>query len=128
MSSLLAWYKGTQVILKVDDGYLVFDGQEFVYPQDAKYVMLVTQPTNVVYNTPTPVEYDQFVQYVQLTMRNKWVAKVISWSATTPTGDPDVVEASDPLDGECLCGITCLGTNLSYVRVYEDTDPDDEDN
>ncbi|QDH83407.1 hypothetical protein [Achromobacter phage Motura] len=33
--------------------------------------------------------------------------------------NPTLIYAPDPTGGQCICGVTCLGDNLSFVRIIQ---------
>lgn len=53
---ITAWYQGTHVQLVVPDGHLVYDGSNFVKPEFAKQVILLTQPVVAVNPELYPIQ------------------------------------------------------------------------
>ncbi len=111
---ITAWYLNTQVQLKVADNHLVYDGNTFVSPATAKYVAL-NLPTQVQV-TPTPKPIQELPLGETFLMNTLYLCEVISVSSTAEATS-DVVAAVDPLNGACLCGITCFGPKIFYVVI-----------
>lgn len=113
---ITAIYLGMSIQLSVDDGFLVYDGVQFVEPASAKTVMLVhTTGVSVVGNTydiqnssPIPVG---------LTIYNQYVCTVTSVTPGTLVSVFQPVTSSDPTGGNCICGITCSGTEVQAVQI-----------
>jgi hypothetical protein len=115
MSTLLVTLpNATQVVLKVADNTLVFDGHDFVEPSEAEYVML--------YSVDVAALSLPFVE-ASITMTTKAYIKagIVAYDAisVTPTST-SVVAEPDPSLGQCICFVTCTGTVLRYVRVIID--------
>lgn len=113
---LTAWYMNRKVLIGVDANSLVFDGSSWVSPRFARYVALkyftdVTQSNAQSY----PIQYHK--EEIDLTWKNYWVCKILDYD---PNGvmPSDVIQEVDPNNGECLCGVTCLGTEIQNVPVY----------
>lgn len=102
-----------KAILDVADGFLVFDGQYFVEPYYSSYVELYTLPVYAL-----SLEYrDQLPVALQASVRIR--ALVINKDPTqVPDTDPSLVVELDPASGQCVCGLTCNGTDLRFVTVY----------
>lgn len=114
-SSVMAWYKGQKVYLAIPDNSLLFDGTQFVRPADAKWVWL-TATTEAVFLSPAPLPINEFEHRVELTQEQGYVCQVIG-TGITIADPPEVIAIPDPNDGECVCGVTCSGTDLQYVTV-----------
>jgi hypothetical protein len=114
--TIKAKFRGKTVLLSIPDNSLVFDGREFVSPKKAKRVMLgLIGQANFM--SPGPVTLDQFQSRHALIMRNYFLCTVLGTDVSS-TGQPsDVITIPDPNDGICLCGVTCTGTNIQYVKV-----------
>ncbi len=111
MSILTLQMPARQVVMNVADNTLVYDGQNFVAPEDAKYVMLYAVPITAM-NLPFQYPAIQF----QTSAANK--CAVLAYNGTSePSTSPEVVHVDDPSLGMCICGITCQGVNLAYVKV-----------
>jgi len=112
-----AWYLGQKVYLGLGSSdVLVFDGNQFVRPQDADYVMLVTVQ-NVTGDIPGdlyPESND--VNQISATWNNRFLCKVIGVTSAAVVGT-DVETIVDPNNGQCVCGISCAGTDLQYIQV-----------
>lgn len=122
-STLSAWYRGQLVYLNVPPNSLVFDGQNFVRPSDVQQVALVTTVPVGPVTVPGPWPETNTLQQAALSWLNTWICKVADRGSQT-TGVSDVVSVSDPNNGQCVCGVTCEGTDLQYVQVLVDTSPD----
>jgi hypothetical protein len=114
--SIKAWYLGRQVYLAMPDHSLVFDGQNFVRPQDAKYVALISTFTTGPFTVPSEWPETQTINQVALTWPNMILAQVIDANSPPITGN-DLITVTDPHDGACVCGISCFGTELQFVQV-----------
>lgn len=102
---------GDTAILGTGDGMLVFDGSEFVSPQSLKYVELYGVPVSA-YSTP----YKEVPAQV-LSTATRIRALVLGTDPTAAPLDPSIVSAMDPSGGQCICGLTCNGTELRFVAV-----------
>jgi Bacterial Ig domain len=118
--SIKAWYNGRQVLLGVIPNALVFDGYSFVRPQDAKFVAIVEVVTVGPETVPPPWPETQTLEQASLTWTNVWLCGVIAIDQT-PISDIDIVAVTDPNNGACVCGISCLGNDLQYVTVTDVT-------
>lgn len=95
----------TNQTISLDPTVLILSNDgAFVLPADAKYIGLVpiTFASNQI---PTTVN-----------------AKVLSVDLNPAASDLVIAgyEAKthlDPTDGECMCFVTCKGSNLSYIKV-----------
>lgn len=97
-------------IFNIADGDLVYDGSEFILPQNAKYIELYDVPVNAL-----SLEYKNVVE--MLTVSQVISACVIDYlPVSVPATDPQVIVEPNP-SSSCVCGITCNGMNLSYVKV-----------
>lgn len=111
MSILTLQMPARQVVMNVADNTLVYDGQNFVAPEDAKYVMLYDIPVDAL---SLPFQYPAV--HFQTNAANK--CAVLAYNGTTePSTSPEVIHVGDPSMGLCICGITCQGVNLAYVKV-----------
>jgi hypothetical protein len=108
---------GVQQVIDVDTADLVLSGQDFVSPQTAPSVTLVGASSD---STFTPFAYAP-VPPGALNLINSQAQQVrVCWREPVGTDDfpnQDLVTVVDPSGGVCVCGITCQGTNLSYVQV-----------
>lgn len=103
---------GNQVNLAIADNTLVFDGLEFKEPQDLKYVELYGVPVEA-----STVPYKELPQQTLMTaVRIKAIVLGTDPTEASLT-DPQVVSVSDPSMGQCICGLTCAGTDLRFVTV-----------
>lgn len=102
---------GGSASLGVAENTLVYDGQEFLSPDKVKYLELYTLPVQALsakYRTPQ--------EFLHAAVRIR--ALVINRDPTVvPDTDPSVVAEVDPSGGQCICGITCQGTDLRFVIV-----------
>ncbi len=103
---------GVLTDVEVADDILVYNGSDFVKIADAKYVVL--------YHVPVSAYTQPFRDLAtSLIVASYYVrALVLSKAAhVVTTTDPLLVTAADPSQGQCLCFITCNGTDLSYVKI-----------
>lgn len=117
MSTLLVLLPdNTQALLKIADDTLVFDGQTFVDPLIAKYVMLHTVPINALSLTFKEAA-------TAFIISSPFVRAFVLASASTSEAltTPAVEVAPDPSLGTCICGITCRGTLLQYVKLQTES-------
>lgn len=98
--------------LDVADGLLVFDGRSFVEPSKLSYIELYTLPVEAL-----SAEHRDLVE--PLLTRALMRALVVGKNPqSVPDTDPSVIVAPDPPDGNCVCALTCSGTDLRFVTVY----------
>lgn len=102
---------GGAAVFGVADGTLVFDGSEFVKPQSLTYAELYGVPVNA-----QSMPYKELPAQV-LSAAVKIRARVLNVDPTEAPTDPTLVTVADPLGGECICGLTCNGTELRFVVV-----------
>jgi hypothetical protein len=97
--------------LDIPDGDLVYDGREFGEPSKVKYVALAMSSVNG--------ETLPFVEPSTNIAANAYMRlNVVSRSTVSvATPNPDLILIEDPAEGQCMCGLTCTGTRLSYVQV-----------
>jgi hypothetical protein len=107
-----------QLTLDVPSGELVLYDGVFVDPSTAPAITLAAVDVDASF-TPfgkTTAEPLTIKQQRQVAICS---AEDIPDSEVQPS---PIVIAPDPSDGECICGITCAGTNLRYVQVVPVTD------
>lgn len=105
---------GTQQVIDVDSMALVLSDGAFLPVQSAKTLTLHSVPASFDF---TPFNSDQATVHLDNTTLNEMR---ICWRE--PVGidnfpNENVITAVDPTDGSCVCGITCMGTELSYAKV-----------
>lgn len=94
----------------IPDGALVYDGRDFGEPSRVKYVSLHESDVNgITYPFPSQVDYTA-TAYLRVNVLDRQDTPNVS-------PDPRLILAEDPTDGQCICGLTCNGTRLSYVQV-----------
>jgi hypothetical protein len=116
----LACDQGTQQVIDVDVDHLILSNGKFVPPQTAQSITLSGATFSASF---TPFAYAPDPEQ-QLNMTYQEEFKVC-WREPVGTDDfpnENVISAVDPSGGQCVCGITCDGTNLSYVRVMTVTE------
>jgi len=118
--AIKAWYNGKLVYLGLDADSLVFDGFQFVRPQDAKQVAIVETTTVGPENLFAPWPETVTLPQAALTWTNTWLCTVVAVDQT-PIADRDVVTIMDQNNGACVCGVSCKGTELQYVQVIDVT-------
>jgi hypothetical protein len=114
-----AYYKDREVLLTVPDSGLIFDGTSFVSVASAKWIALKWfTPVEAATPQHYPIEYPA-VETVH-NWENYWVCKVIGLESSLPNGGAitDTIEVTDPLNGACLCGITCIGGEVQNINVF----------
>ena len=100
----------TTGVLDVADTDLVYNGTQFIKPEDALSVFLVRAPVQAL-SLPYKGVTEMLV--------SSWTVRAFVQSrdaVPVATTDPQVVHTTD-LSPECICGITCNGINLQYVQV-----------
>lgn len=106
---------GIQQVIDVDVDHLILSNGAFVNPQVAKSVTLSGAPFSATF---TPFGSAQST-YQNLTMSYQDEIR-ICWREPVGTDlypNENVITATDPSNGQCVCGVTCSGTDLSYVVV-----------
>jgi len=112
MSILTVQLVDGQGTLNVADNTLVYNGKAFVDPSDAFFVALYAMPIDAL-----SLPFETLPAQTLVTQQAQ-LAWVLSYLATAePTTDPSLVVQPDPANGQCVCGVTCQGTQLSYVKV-----------
>lgn len=114
--SIEAWYLGQKVYLGLPYNSLVFDGQQFVRPQDAKFVALVNPTVVGPVTVPGPWPETNTLNQAELTWSNLILAQVLNVTSP-PVSGTDVIGITDPNNGACVCAVSCSGTDLQYVQV-----------
>jgi hypothetical protein len=103
-----------QQVIDVDSSELILTGSGYVLPAVATDVVLLQSP---VAGTFTPFETDgtpmDITSAVQRTVRVCWREPVDS--QLYPNEEVEV--AVDPSGGECVCLVTCNGTQITYAQV-----------
>lgn len=105
---------GVQQVIDVDADDLVLSNQNFVHPQMATSVTLVGSTFDSTFTPfgPAPAALD-LTQTQRQELRVCWKEPV----GTDDFPNEEVVTVVDPSGGQCVCGITCSGNNLSYAVV-----------
>lgn len=105
---------GKQAQLQIADTDLIYDGQQFVAPQLAHYVELYTVPVTAL---SLPFNAQGLTNVLTTTVR--WVVLVLgSEPLANAVTDPSAVIAPNPNpSGDCVCFVTCAGTELRFIRV-----------
>jgi hypothetical protein len=107
-------FNGQQQILDVPSDALILSNGQFVLVQTAPSVTLYGVPVSEVF---TPFNSSQTP--VQLTNQQTQELR-ICWREPVDVQqypDAEVIVVNDPSGGTCVCGITCVGANLTYVQV-----------
>jgi hypothetical protein len=109
---------GTQQVIDVDVDHLILSNGAFVSPQTAKTITISRTSYAASYTTFGAAPVTE-----ALTVASQDEVS-ICWRE--PVGmdefpNENVITAVDPSGGECVCGTTCAGTNLSYVIVQNVT-------
>ncbi len=105
---------GDKALMDVADNVLVYDGSEFTVPTVNKYVMLYTLAVSAL-----SAPYKDTVLALQTAVQIRAMVTAIDQSSV-PDTDPSLVSTPDPSEGLCICGITCAGTDLTFVAVTID--------
>lgn len=121
---ITAWYLNRKVLLGVPEGSLVYDGRGWVTPASAKNIALTHTAAREV-TAGLPVQYQTAYEEpsceeppapkISLTFNNLFICKVLSVSEGTMPQDVVVVPAPEDF---CVCGVTCVGTEINDVLVY----------
>jgi hypothetical protein len=109
---------GTQQVIDVDVDHLILSNGVFVSPQTAKSITISRTTYAASYTTfgAAPVT-EALTVAAQDEVSICWREPV----GTDEYPHENVITAVDPSGGECVCGTTCAGTNLSYVVVQNVT-------
>lgn len=104
---------GRVVDLQVADTDLIYNGQGFVAPKDAEYVELYSVPTQAL-----TVPFNAQHLITQLSTQTHIVARVLGYDLiASAVTSPEIVAAVGPSDGQCVCFVTCSGTELRFIKV-----------
>lgn len=101
----------TSVAVVVAENTLVYDGHHFVVPEEALTVQLVTMPVDAL-----TLPYETLAAR-QLVTDTAVIARVVAYTGYGTVSSVNLIVQPDPSNGECVCMITCQGTDLSYVQV-----------
>lgn len=107
-----------QQIIDVDPDVLILSNGEFISPALATSITLISVSVEVGF---IPFNSDQ----IPIELQNNSTKEIRICKRINVNSDdypnPDVIEVNDPTGGVCICGITCLGTQITYVQVYQVT-------
>lgn len=106
--------QGKQQIIDVPSDVTILSEGKFVTPGVAPTVTLTRTASRSQFTAFTQDEVQSNL-ITQQTQEVKVCFREPSDLQQYPDGS--VIEATDPSNGACLCGITCAGTNLAYVQV-----------
>lgn len=111
-------FDNKQQIIDIPDTALVLSNNQFVPVQVASSVTLVGVPISTSF---TPFNSSQLPEVLNMSqtqdIRICWREPV----TVQTNSDAQVIEVTDPTGGQCVCGITCQGTVITYVRVTDVT-------
>ncbi len=107
--------QGVQSIIDVPSDVLILSGGRFTYPAVAATITLTEQP---VTSNFTPHFSGAVADSLATSGQEEVRVCYREPSDIQQYTDTDVVEAVDPSGGSCICGVTCVGTELTYVKVY----------
>lgn len=106
-----------QQVIDVDSTDLVLSDGAFLPVQSAPTVTLVGTPVTSEF---TPFAY-QPIPPGTLNLSNTQQQELrVCWREPVGTDqypNENLITQTDPSGGVCVCGVTCQGTNLSYVQV-----------
>ncbi len=105
---------GTQQVIDVDVDDLILSNGVFANPQTAATITISRAPYTASLTTfgSAPITG-------QLTLASTDEIS-ICWREPVGTEEypnENVIISADPSGGNCVCGVTCAGTDLSYVTV-----------
>lgn len=105
---------GVQQVIDVDSSVLIRSNNQFVSPQVAASVDLIMAPVQTML---TP--FADAATALMLTLTGYQNVRVCWREPVNSDDNPSnqIVTAPDPTGGQCVCGITCAGTQISYVPV-----------
>lgn len=108
---------GVQEVIDVDSTDLVLSEGDFVPVQVAQSVTLVgatfTSKFTPFAYTPIPPGGLDLTNTQQEEVRVCYREPV----GTDDFPNQELITATDPSGGQCVCGITCQGTNIAYAQV-----------
>lgn len=102
-----------QVQINVADDVLIFDGTDFVDPARIKYVSLYSIPVESM-----SVPFDGLASQRLMTAAHVIALVVNRFAYTGLPNSPKLETVAVPNEGQCICLVTCKGTDLSFVNVH----------
>lgn len=115
-----ALYKNQEVLFTVPEGRLVFDGNAYVSPEEAKWVALYWfEAVEALLPQTYPVDFPK--TFNQMAWSNYWACRVLGVNSSGDGSEEAgvVVSTLNPITGQCLCGVTCVGTEVQNVQVFQ---------
>lgn len=109
---------GEEFFIDVPDDTLIMDGDyNFLTPDRIQTVAIAAPGIQFNFKPHLPPSRAAFIA---MNINVLYVYRVINTEpqSSVEYPNPNVIEAIDPTNGQCLCGITCLGTELAFVKVY----------
>lgn len=104
-----------QQVIDIDSEALVLSNGKFVPVQSAPTITLISGPVSVSFKPFTPEELN-----IVMTNSAQYRDVRVCWREPVDADqfpNEAVVAAVDPAGGTCVCGVTCMGTDISYVQV-----------
>lgn len=106
-----------QQVIDVDTTDLVLSDGAFLPVQSAPSVTLVGAPVTSAFTPFSP----QPIPPGTLNLSNAQQQEIrVCWREPVGTDqfpNEELITNTDPSGGTCVCGVTCQGTNLSFVQV-----------
>lgn len=113
-----AYFMDREVFLNVPNGSLVFNGNAFVSPESAEWMVLnITNTATAVFPDTYPVNRYPDPVRLELGWINRWVVKILGVVSEAEAVPADVIYIINP-NSECVCGVTCFGEEVRNVPVY----------
>jgi hypothetical protein len=107
-------FQGKQQIIDIPATALVLSQGQFVPVQVAPSITLIGATISETYTPFDAAQIQQILTSQQTQeLRICWREPVESQQYS----DNGVIEANDPSGGQCICGVTCSGTEIAYVQV-----------